>query len=138
MEGAEAQVFPSEVLRAFSTRVFLHFGVSEQDAAEAADVLVCADLRGIDSTASPVCIPISNFTTKDELIPDRQSRSQLPNCRPSARKQFRRKAPQLCFAVFDLFGIRRIINPATRTANITNLSPKENDPPVRVYIYPNT
>lgn len=36
------------------------------------------------------------------------------------------------FAVFDLFGIRRIINPAVSTANITNLSPKENDPPVRV------
>jgi L-2-hydroxycarboxylate dehydrogenase (NAD+) len=41
--------FSIELLREFSTRVFLHFGVSEQDAAQAADVLVCADLRGIDS-----------------------------------------------------------------------------------------
>jgi hypothetical protein len=40
---------------------------------------------------------------------------------------------QVWFAVFDVFGIRRIINPAVSTANITNLSPKENDPPVRVY-----
>jgi hypothetical protein len=43
---------------------------------------------------------------------------------------------QVWFAVFDVFGIRRIINPAASTANITNLSPKENDPPVRVYTYP--
>jgi len=49
MAGSGAQVFSIEVLRDFSTRVFLHFGVSEQDAAEAADVLMAADLRGIDS-----------------------------------------------------------------------------------------
>jgi LDH2 family malate/lactate/ureidoglycolate dehydrogenase len=55
MEGAEAQVFPVEVLREFSTRIFLHFGVSEQDAAEAADVLVCADLRGIDDQPASRC-----------------------------------------------------------------------------------
>jgi serine/threonine protein kinase len=46
---SEARAFSIEVLREFSTRVFLHFGVGEQDAAQAADVLVCADLRGIDS-----------------------------------------------------------------------------------------
>jgi L-2-hydroxycarboxylate dehydrogenase (NAD+) len=44
-----SKVFPIEALREFSTRVFLHFGVSEEDAAQAADVLACADLRGIDS-----------------------------------------------------------------------------------------
>ena len=49
MERTEARFFSIEVLREFSTRVFLYFGVSEQDAAEAADVLVYADLRGIDS-----------------------------------------------------------------------------------------
>src|SRR4029077_9319085 len=48
MAGA-SKVFPIEALREFSTRVFLHFGVSEKDAAQAADVLACADLRGIDS-----------------------------------------------------------------------------------------
>jgi len=44
-----SKVFPIEALREFSTRVFLHFGVSEEDAAQAADVLARADLRGIDS-----------------------------------------------------------------------------------------
>jgi L-2-hydroxycarboxylate dehydrogenase (NAD+) len=43
------KVFPIEALREFSTRVFLHFGVSQEDAAQAADVLARADLRGIDS-----------------------------------------------------------------------------------------
>src|ERR1700686_2422185 len=49
MATVEAQVFPIEALREFSTRVFLHFGVSKKDAAQAADVLAAADLRGIDS-----------------------------------------------------------------------------------------
>jgi len=44
-----SKVFPIEALREFSTRVFLHFGVSEEHAAQAADVLARADLRGIDS-----------------------------------------------------------------------------------------
>jgi L-2-hydroxycarboxylate dehydrogenase (NAD+) len=43
------RVFQIETLREFSTRVFLHFGVPETDAKQAADVLACADLRGIDS-----------------------------------------------------------------------------------------
>jgi LDH2 family malate/lactate/ureidoglycolate dehydrogenase len=49
MANVEARLFPSEVLREFSTRVFLHFGVPGSDATQAADVLACADLRGIDS-----------------------------------------------------------------------------------------
>lgn len=49
MPDIETKIFPIEVLREFSTRVFLHFGVSGKDAAQAADVLACADLRGIDS-----------------------------------------------------------------------------------------
>jgi LDH2 family malate/lactate/ureidoglycolate dehydrogenase len=49
MAGVEAKIFPIEALREFTTRVFLHFGVPQDDAAQAADVLVCADLRGIDS-----------------------------------------------------------------------------------------
>jgi L-2-hydroxycarboxylate dehydrogenase (NAD+) len=49
MAGAEIKVFPIETLREFSTRMFLHFGVPKNDAAQAADVLACADLRGIDS-----------------------------------------------------------------------------------------
>lgn len=49
MADVKAKVFPIETLREFSTRVFLHFGVPKNDAVQAADVLACADLRGIDS-----------------------------------------------------------------------------------------
>src|ERR1700716_703560 len=49
MAGVEVKVFPIEVLREFSTRIFLHFGVPQADAEQAADVLASADLRGIDS-----------------------------------------------------------------------------------------
>jgi len=45
----ETKVFHIDALREFSTRVFLHFGVPQEDAAQAADVLASADLRGIDS-----------------------------------------------------------------------------------------
>jgi len=45
----EIKLFPTEVLREFSTRVFLHLGCPKEDAEQAADVLACADLRGIDS-----------------------------------------------------------------------------------------
>lgn len=41
--------FPSSVLREFCVRTFLHFGVPEEDAHTAAEVLARADLRGIDS-----------------------------------------------------------------------------------------
>lgn len=40
---------PIERLREFTTRVFLHFGLSDADARQAADVLATSDLRGIDS-----------------------------------------------------------------------------------------
>jgi L-2-hydroxycarboxylate dehydrogenase (NAD+) len=43
------KIFPIEMLREFSTRVFLTFGIPEGDAMQAADVLASADLRGIDS-----------------------------------------------------------------------------------------
>ena len=38
MAGVEAKVFPIEVLREFTTRVFLHFGVPQDDAIQAADI----------------------------------------------------------------------------------------------------
>jgi L-2-hydroxycarboxylate dehydrogenase (NAD+) len=41
--------FSADYLRDFTTRVFLHFDVSAEDAAIAADVLSKADVRGIDS-----------------------------------------------------------------------------------------
>lgn len=49
MSNIETKIFPIEVLREFCIRVFLHFGVPKTDAAQAADVLASADLRGIDS-----------------------------------------------------------------------------------------
>jgi len=49
MPAVEARIFRINVLREFSTRIFLHFGVPEADAVQAADVLASADLRGIDS-----------------------------------------------------------------------------------------
>lgn len=41
--------FDIEALKAFTRAVFVHLGVPEEDAAEAAAVLAFADLRGIDS-----------------------------------------------------------------------------------------
>lgn len=41
--------FPASVLRDFIAKVFMHFGLDEPDALQAADVLSKADLRGIDS-----------------------------------------------------------------------------------------
>lgn len=49
MADVESKTYPIEVLREFSTRVFLHFGVPQEDANQAADVLASADLRGVDS-----------------------------------------------------------------------------------------
>jgi L-2-hydroxycarboxylate dehydrogenase (NAD+) len=47
--AAPGQTFPIEQLREFSVRVFAAFGVPEEDARLAADVLAGADLRGIDT-----------------------------------------------------------------------------------------
>src|SRR6266576_6305927 len=49
MTDVETKSFPVEALSEFSTRMFLHFGVPKTDAMQAAEVLACADLRGIDS-----------------------------------------------------------------------------------------
>jgi L-2-hydroxycarboxylate dehydrogenase (NAD+) len=49
MAEVETQIFHIEALREFSIRVFLHFAVPKHEATQAADVLACADLRGIDS-----------------------------------------------------------------------------------------
>src|SRR5215468_4861950 len=49
MADVEVKVIPIEILREFSTRVFMHFGLPKKDAIQAAEVLACADLRGIDS-----------------------------------------------------------------------------------------
>jgi L-2-hydroxycarboxylate dehydrogenase (NAD+) len=49
MTGTATKIFPIDTLREFCARVFLHFGVPEEEARQAADVLASADLRGIDS-----------------------------------------------------------------------------------------
>jgi len=49
MPEIESKIFPVEKLHEFCARVFLHFGVPKVEAEQAADVLACADLRGIDS-----------------------------------------------------------------------------------------
>ena len=49
MLWTETKLFPIEALCEFSTRMFRHFGCPRDDAEQAADVLACADLRGIDS-----------------------------------------------------------------------------------------
>ncbi len=43
------RVYPADLLRDFSRRVFTHFDVPDEDASLAADVLARSDLRGIDS-----------------------------------------------------------------------------------------
>jgi LDH2 family malate/lactate/ureidoglycolate dehydrogenase len=45
----ESHLFPADYLENFCTAVFMHFGISEADAKQAAEVLAKSDLRGIDS-----------------------------------------------------------------------------------------
>ncbi len=47
--ASEYTHFPSDTLRKFAEKVFLHFGVPDDEAKLAADVLSLSDLRGIDS-----------------------------------------------------------------------------------------
>lgn len=49
MAETVTETYPIEMLREFSQRTFMHFGISESDAALAADVLARSDLRGIAS-----------------------------------------------------------------------------------------
>src|SRR4051794_23071509 len=45
----ETRIYPAEQLHDFATRMFEHFGIPAADARRAADVLLAADLRAIDS-----------------------------------------------------------------------------------------
>jgi L-2-hydroxycarboxylate dehydrogenase (NAD+) len=49
MGEVESKIFPIETLREFCVRVFVHCGVTEGDAQQAAEVLASADLRGVES-----------------------------------------------------------------------------------------
>jgi LDH2 family malate/lactate/ureidoglycolate dehydrogenase len=49
MDEPYLHVFPAEYLKNFTAAVFMHFGVAEADAWQAANVLSRSDLRGIDS-----------------------------------------------------------------------------------------
>ena len=48
-EQEKGSIFPIDCLKDFSAKVFMHFGIAEVDARQAADVLAKSDLRGIDS-----------------------------------------------------------------------------------------
>lgn len=49
MAASDITHFPLEQLHTFTKNVFMHFGVPEDDAGTAADVLAAADKRGIDT-----------------------------------------------------------------------------------------
>lgn len=49
MSNVETKTFPIEHLKEFSSKVFQHFGVPDQDATLAAEVLATSDLRAIES-----------------------------------------------------------------------------------------
>ncbi len=49
MSDVPTITYPAEFLRDFSVKTFMHFGVPEEDATTAAEVLSASDLRGIDS-----------------------------------------------------------------------------------------
>jgi L-2-hydroxycarboxylate dehydrogenase (NAD+) len=49
LDNQPTYIFTAEYLKNFSATVFMHFGISAEDAAQAADVLATSDLRGIDS-----------------------------------------------------------------------------------------
>ena len=49
VESAQPSTFAWERLHEFATRVFLHDGLPDDEASQAADVLIASDLRGIDS-----------------------------------------------------------------------------------------
>ena len=49
LDNQPTYIFAAEYLKNFSAAVFMHFGISAEDAAQAADVLATSDLRGIDS-----------------------------------------------------------------------------------------
>jgi LDH2 family malate/lactate/ureidoglycolate dehydrogenase len=49
MTETESAKYPLQLLREFSTRVFLHCGLTDADARQATDVLITADTWGIDT-----------------------------------------------------------------------------------------
>lgn len=49
MKKHPVQIYSSAFLKAFCSDVFMHYGVPDEDAEQAADILAAADLRGIDS-----------------------------------------------------------------------------------------
>lgn len=67
-ERAE-QTFESERLREFTVRVFVHCGVPEPDAAQAADVLATADLWGIDTHGVARLLAYYEMLTHERINP---------------------------------------------------------------------
>jgi len=72
------RVFPHEALREFCARTFRHFGVPEEDAATASEVLIAADLRGIDSHG------VARLHTYFDML---ELGRINPRCRPSVVRE---------------------------------------------------
>ena len=72
---SHTHTFPAECLRQFSAAVFMHFGIPEADAEQAADVLAKSDLRGIDSHGVARLHTYFDMLELGESIPSPTSKS---------------------------------------------------------------
>ena len=84
MTEVASKVFPTETLREFCIRVFLHCGVPQADATQAADVPGCADLRGVDSHS--VAGMYSYFAMLSEGHIHRKPKIKIVRSTPSTAK----------------------------------------------------
>lgn len=80
--GPKTFVFPAEELHRFTKEVFMHFGVPEEDAQVAAEVLAASDLRGIDSHG------VARLHTYFELLQEHRINPR-PNVRSSPTRRLR-------------------------------------------------
>lgn len=69
MTNVETKIFPIEQLQKFSRKVFMHFGVPEEDALTASEVLATSDLRGIDSHGVARLITYVDMLSHDRINP---------------------------------------------------------------------
>ena len=79
MSEVETHTYPLETLREFSAAVFRHFGVPEEDAALASEVLAKSDLRGIEASEmeSHFGVEASQLLNYSEEVETRQQQKAL-------------------------------------------------------------
>ena len=82
----EFYLFSADYLKDFSAKVFMHFGISEADAIQAAEVLAKSDLRGIDSHGVARLHTYFDMLELGRINPkpnikNRPRKSQRGNCR---------------------------------------------------------